>query len=531
MVFLSRRLSIFAAILLVTATSFGEVTKYIVTLKPSSYRSVKEVSQRSGDGFLGLRAANVKYLDHLQMVVLELEASQVEQIKNNPNVEMVEADQIIPQPHFRFFKKPARTVLNDGLKNSELTWGIKAIAADKAWATTKGNGTRVLVLDTGIDQTHPDLINRFEKGQSFMGGTSIVDDVGHGTHTSGTVLADGAGSGLMGVAPEARLLVAKVCNPSGCATAGIVQGVDWGISEKVDVMNLSLGGPFLSPTGQKAYERAEKAGVVVVAASGNGGNASVSYPAAISTVIAVGALNPDLTKAPFSQWGPELDVMAPGVNVLSSVPQGTGREGLVRTDLGNGVEELKNTVFQNSNPGLNTVKANIVFCGLGKPADFVNKDVNGKIALIQRGEIAFAEKVDAAVKAKAAGVIIFNNEAGLITGGLQNVVNIPVIMIEQQVGQFMSTATQAISVEIGVVSSDFAEFQGTSMASPHVAGLAALVKAANPMLTPAQVRTVIMNSARPLTPNTNNQFGKGVVDADMSVKAAKAVGMSQASGF
>lgn len=514
-----RRLLVFGVVSLLPVLTFGEVQKkYILTIEPSAYQEFRGSHQRSGS-VLSLRSAQTKYLDQVQMVVADLTADQLEQLKNNPDVVSVEEDQIIPQPHYRFFKR-AKQLENVRAKSMELTWGVKAIAADKAWSSTRGNGARVLVLDTGVDESHPDLVNRFEKGKSFMGGSSYADDVGHGTHTSGTVVADGMGSGLLGVAPEARFLMAKVCSGSGCSSAGIVQGVDWGISEKVDVMNLSLGGPFLSSSAQQAYARAEKAGIVVVAASGNSGTGTVSYPAAISTVLAVGALNPDLTKAPFSQWGPELDVMAPGVDVISSVPKGTGREGLVTVDLGAGKEELLNTVFQNGMTELKTVAGTVEYCGLGKPTDFVGKDLTGKIALIARGEINFADKVTNAIKAKAAGVLIFNNEAGLITGGLQNPVSIPVLMIEQVPGQAMADATTALTVEIGVVATNYASFQGTSMASPHVAGVATLVKAINPAFTAKEVRELINNSSHPLLPNPNNEFGNGVVDAELAINAA-----------
>ncbi len=524
----SRRLFVFVMLSLVPLFSNGEVQKkYIISIDPERYQSFVLGNQRDGS-FLTLRSANAKFLDQLQMIIANLTESQIAELKKQEAVIHIEEDQIIPQPHFRQFRKTQKLQTTRS-KNGELTWGIKAIAADKAWGVTKGNGVRVLVLDTGVDATHPDLIQRFEKGQSFMGG-DINDDVGHGTHTSGTVIADGAGSGLMGVAPGARFLMAKVCSGAGCSTSGIIQGVDWGISEKVDVMNLSLGGPFLSFSAQQAYVRAEKAGVVVVAASGNSGTSTVSYPAAVSTVLAVGALNPDLTKAPFSQWGPELDVMAPGVDVLSSLPQGTGREGLVTVDLGQGLEELINTVFQNSSTDMQKVSGLVEHCGLGKPEDFMGKDLSGKIALISRGEITFAEKVANALKVNAAGVLVYNNEPGIIAGGLQNPVKIPVLMIEQAAGATMAQ-TATLSAEIGVVPSDYGSLQGTSMASPHVAGVAALVKSINPAFTALQVRQIINSSTHPLLPNPNNEFGNGVVDAEMAVNAAVAMSIPMAAGF
>ncbi|MCC6137874.1 MAG: S8 family serine peptidase [Bdellovibrionaceae bacterium] len=522
-------IGVIAAVLVSSGASAEDLKKYIVNIKPEHYQNAQQSFLRGG-GFFGLRQNSVKYLDHLNMAVVEMSQAQASALKNNSSVDFIEEDRIIPQPHYKYFRKnkkfaPAST------KVSELTWGLTAISADKAWPVTKGLGARVLVLDTGIDNQHPDITGRFEKAKSFMG-VSTADDVGHGTHVSGTILADGSGSGLFGVAPEAKLLMAKVCGASGCSTAGIVQGVEWGIQEKVDVMNLSLGGPFISASATAAYQKAEQAGVVVVAASGNDGTATVSYPAAVSTVIAVGAINPDLTKASFSQWGPELDVVAPGADVLSTIPQGTGREGFAAIATTTGKLELKNTVFQNSDSGLKTISGEIVFVGLGKTTDFENKDLTGKIALIQRGEITFAEKVTNALAAKANGVLVYNNEPGLILGGLQNPVKIPVLMIEQNAGADLAAATDSTVVEMGIVTSDYASFQGTSMASPHVAGLAALVKGANKNLKPSQVRTIISSTATPLSPNGNNELGAGVVNAEKAVAAAKtAVQLPMAIGL
>jgi serine protease len=510
--------------------SFGETQKkYIITIQPEAYSSFRASSQRSGN-VLALRSSQTKYLDHVRMVVAQLTSRQVEELQTHRQVTMVEEDQIIPQPHYRMFRRTKMTEVSRA-ERMDLTWGLKAIAADKAWNHTRGFGARVLVLDTGVDVNHPDLSQRFEKGRGFMGDGTIVDEVGHGTHTSGTVVADGMGGGLLGVAPEARFLMAKVCSGSGCSSAGIVQGVDWGISEKVDVMSLSLGGPFISASAKQAYARAEQNGIVVVAASGNDGTGTVSYPAAISTALAVGALNEDLTKAPFSQWGSELDVVAPGVDVISAVPQGTGRAGLVSVDLGNGPEEFKSTIFQNASSALNTVVGRLEFCGLGNPADVAGKDLSGKIALIQRGEISFSDKVANAMKANAIGVIIFNNTPGLITGGLGTPVQIPVLMIEQTAGLALAQSTVPLNSEIGVVASNYAALAGTSMATPHVAGIAALIKAINPALSAQKVRELINTSAHPLLPNPNNEFGNGIVDAELAVNAAISASIPLAAGF
>src|ERR1019366_5708101 len=96
--------------------------------------------------------------------------------------------------------------------------------------------------------------------------TDVTDTVGHGSHVSGTILANGADGGLVGVAPEAKLLMGKVCTEQGCSNVAIASGLDWATSEKLDVVNMSLGGALLSTAEATALQSAEAAGVMVVAA-------------------------------------------------------------------------------------------------------------------------------------------------------------------------------------------------------------------------------------------------------------------------
>src|SRR5262249_29799074 len=125
------------------------------------------------------------------------------------------------------------------------------------------------------------------------------------------------------------LLMGRVCGVDRCSSIAIAEGVNWGISENVQVMSLSLGGEFVTPAEAEAFNMAEKANVVVVAASGNESVASVGYPAALPSVLAIGAVDEAQTRADFSNYGPELALVAPGVNVLSSLPRGMGRRSTV----------------------------------------------------------------------------------------------------------------------------------------------------------------------------------------------------------
>ena len=151
----------------------GELQKkYIITIQPDAYPAFRNSSQRSGN-VLALRSSQTKYLDQVKMVVAELSISQVKQLKADKQIIMVEEDQIIPQPHYPMFKR-AQPSETPRAKSLDITWGLKAIAAEKAWVQTKGSGARVLVLDTGVDATHPDLIQRFEKGRGFIDRKSVV---------------------------------------------------------------------------------------------------------------------------------------------------------------------------------------------------------------------------------------------------------------------------------------------------------------------------------------------------------------------
>lgn len=469
-------------------------------------------------------------LENLNTLIVNTKnEAEVEKLKANPAVAYVEKEVFHEAP------RPVKGMLGQARTSQQklgqkTPWGIYAVKAPQAWAaSTQGQGARVLVLDTGIDANHPSLKANFEKGQDFTGdsnGSDFTDHVGHGTHVAGTIAGAMDSSGFTGVAPKAKILMGRVCSEQGCSNVAIAQGINWGIQQKVDVISMSLGGMWSTPAERSAVAAADKAGVTVVAASGNNGTNKVSYPAALPTVIAVGAVDSSLKKADFSQWGPELSVVAPGVAVVSSVPQGTGRESSVDISIDNKSGKVLSTTFQGAREVLTPETNELVPAGLGKPEDFAKINVKGKFALIARGEIKFSEKIDNAIKAGATGAVIYNNAPGLIQGALTEngeVLPVAVFMIEQTVGQDIVkqiSAGKAVKATLQTVATDYAAFDGTSMATPHVAGVAALIKAANKSLTGAQVKTILKQTAQALGPNTANEYGSGIVNAEAAVNAA-----------
>jgi major intracellular serine protease len=219
-----------------------------------------------------------------------------------------------------------------------LPYGIKQIDAPSVWATgEKGQGIVVAILDTGIDTTHPDLQGRIIDGRNFTDDGSpedFTDRNGHGTHVAGIIGASEEGSGVIGVAPEVKFLIVKVLGADGSGSyEGIINGIDFATNwvgangEKVRVMNMSLGGSEDVPEMYQAILRAVAKGIVVCCASGNEGDSDEStsefgYPGYYNECIEVSASDENFQLAYFSNNNKQVDVIAPGVNVLSTYMNG-----------------------------------------------------------------------------------------------------------------------------------------------------------------------------------------------------------------
>lgn len=483
-------------------------------------------------------------LKSLNSVIVKIEnPSEIQKLRLNPAVEFVDEEIFHPAPKpvhgFAVVNKLSRNATHitgettgEFVPNASTPWGINAVRAVEAWPLSRqGAGARVLVLDTGIDKDHPSLKANLEKGKSFVDPYGLAydyfDDVGHGSHVAGTIVGVADSSGFTGVAPKAKLLMGKVCTPEGCSNLSVARGIEWGIQEKVDLVSMSLGGAQATPTERRAVSKAAAAGITIVAASGNDGIPQVSYPAALPTVIAVGAVNADLLKADFSQWGPELAVVAPGVDVVSSVPQGSGRTPLVQIQLGSSpVQTIPSSFIEGSKTILEPLNKEMIDVAYGRPEDFAKVAASGKIALVKRGENKFMDKIKAGLDAKVAGLVVYNNVPGLIHGAISNdgsEIEIPIFVIELSQGEMIKASLASGNVaqtSLLVQKSNYSSFDGTSMATPHVAGVVALMKATNKQLTPAQVKAILTSTAKRLTPNTENEVGAGIVQADAAVEKA-----------
>lgn len=206
-----------------------------------------------------------------------------------------------------------------------MPWGVERVNAPAVWAGGfLGAGVRVAVVDTGVGP-HIDLPQPVA-GQTFVPGTNTWhDDEGHGTHVAGTVAALRNGTGVVGVAPRAALIAVKVLDSTGSGNwEWIAQGITWAVNQGADIINLSLAGGF-SETVRRALAYARLKKVTICAAAGNAYGSPVSYPASDPISIAVGSIDRQNRRAAHSNIGPELDLVAPGVDILSTV-RGNGYE-------------------------------------------------------------------------------------------------------------------------------------------------------------------------------------------------------------
>ena len=198
-------------------------------------------------------------------------------------------------------------------------WGIEKIQADHAWTISKGTGVKIAVLDTGIDIDHDDLGTVYSGWDYINNDNDANDDNGHGTHCAGIIAAQVNTFGVDGVAPEAILYAVKVLDSKGSGSySAIINGIQWAKTNKMDVISMSLSGTSASSLLEAACNEAKTSGIVIVAAAGNSGNTRTQYPAAYASVISVGATDSSDARASFSSYGNNLDLMAPGVSILST---------------------------------------------------------------------------------------------------------------------------------------------------------------------------------------------------------------------
>jgi glucan-binding YG repeat protein len=510
----------------------------------------------------------------LNGIAMSIKADDLDRLLKTPGVTLVEPDLMM-----HALENPSK----EGKADAAMNTSASHLGIEKLWEKGfEGQKIKVGVLDTGIDYDHPDLVDAYKGGKNYITHGSeyarsrAADDpyettpldrapatpefnskgsafyTSHGTHVAGTIAAAGKNEyGIKGLAPKVDLYAYRVLGAYGSgASSGIIKGIDDAVKDKMDVINLSLGGDSNSAieADSIAINNAMIAGTVAVVATGNSGpgRGTIGNPSTAALGIAVGnSTNPE-------------KMYTANVKIDAATYAKEAPLNLMATTFGKNLEEQLKGEFDV-----------VAIPGVGKPADFTGIDVKGKVALIARGDIAFVDKISAAKVAGAVAAIIHNSQAGTNSPGPSNVFLgdsfefIPTFDMSYTEGTALRTAlgTNAGKVSFsGIVSTategdevndsssrgptnpefdikpdvtapgtnimstipaykkDFPEAKydqsydrktGTSMAAPHIAGIVALIRQANPDWTPFDVKVALSNTAKILDTKKYDVFAQG----------------------
>jgi minor extracellular serine protease Vpr len=465
-------------------------------------------------------------------VALEIKASELPKLQNVPGVRAI-------YPNNKVEAIPIEKAINSKPYMAE---SAPMIGANQYWDLGyEGEGMKIGVIDTGIDYNHPDLKDAYKGGYDFVdndhdpyeGNETIQSD--HGTHVSGIIAGRGKAElgGVRGIAPKSDLHVYRVLGENGGEDAWVIAGIEQAVKDGMDVINLSLGSPENNPDAPtaRAVNNAMLAGVVTVVANGNYGSAgygTVTSPATAALAISVGASFP-----PYDSYSHKGFASATGDKEYSLNWMLDWRPDERDIDFINADYEL-------------------VYVGFGRPEDFEGKDVTGKTVLVKQGGIGYTELNNFAEQLGAKAVIFFNEDTfnEHINFPFPRSGNLPMFDMRGDDGRELVRAiasgeghtfrftgmaketypgddivdfsskgpvVQSFDIKPDIVApganiystvpgfgGDYAKayqrLSGTSMAAPHIAGLSALILEAKPSFSVFDVKTVLMNTAKKLTP-------------------------------
>jgi subtilisin family serine protease len=499
-----RKLLILSAAALLSASALSATTpadgrgRYVVAFKPGTVAAVRAaIKAAGGRELLDVSEGNALAVD------LPLKA--VAALSKHAAVAFVEKDYL---RHTSDLTSPSGPPY---LPGQLVPYGIKMVQADQLPVQDNLTSNRtVCIIDSGIDLTHEDLNGNNVTGENLTtSGDWNTDEAHHGTHVAGTIAAiNNSGVGVVGVNPnkQIKIRIEKVFDASGSASSSVIAKAMFRCGmNHANVVSMSLGGSGASKIEQAAANWLAKKNTLVIAAAGNAGTSDVSYPAGFDTVVSVAAIDQNKAFASFSQFNDDVELSGPGVSVLSTVPMGTGST----SSLTVGANSYSTNGLTGS-PNA-TATAPLYDYGTGEVAD---PGVAGKVCLIQRGNISFADKVTHCQADGGVGAVIYNNAPGNFNGTLGTTVTaIPSVSVSDTDGAALKTQVGALAT-VSVSAWNYAYYDGTSMATPHVSAVAALVWSYFPNCTAAEMRASLDNSAMDLgDAGRDVHYGYGLVQA------------------
>ncbi|MGX5200574.1 S8 family serine peptidase [Aliikangiella sp. IMCC44632] len=529
----SKLTKISAATLLALGAStsiMADDSRYVIKVDNSKKGVVKALAKKMG--------GDIK-VDANGFIAAEFAGKTLDQVKgllNNPHIQLIEDDN----------RRVPLSLYNDDAGDATTTQLTPyAVYQSQANQLSLQPGQKVCVIDSGIAGSQGET-----GGQNFDFDWSVItgdNDSGtgnwyadggpHGTHVAGTVGAADNGFGVIGMAPGVPMHIIKVFNDAGWGySSDLAHAANLCDAAGANIITMSLGGGGANSTEENAFNDFTNNGGLVLAAAGNDGNNVRSFPAGYKSVMMVGANDADNNIADFSQFpsntqtsgrgknattethdGLGVEVTAGGVNTLSTYPAGGASLSSLSAD---SVGYASSAMENNGNASAGTY-----FMGTAEATD---GGANGKICVIDRGVISFHDKVSNCENSGGVGAIIINNEAGMLYGTLgdtaSNTTTIPAVgaALEDR-----SAIISAANAAINIGASDYGYMSGTSMATPAVAGIAALVWSNHPNCTGTDIREALKATAEDQgAAGRDDYFGYGIVKA----KAASDYLAGQACG-
>lgn len=517
--FLTAKIAILAILILAIATPvFGaaDTVRVWVEYKPGQSAQVRNTLN-------GVGAQFHFQFDRLNAFVVTVPGKALDSLARNPRVAGIEVDVE------RSLIEPKRMTVDDlpdpNHEGQTIPFGIDAVQARDVWdsdwdgiiddGAPTGAGQTVCIIDTGFYGGHEDLIGVDLVGGMSQTGEPITEDgYGHGTHVAGTITARNNDLGVVGVTPgTVSLYIVKIFDNDGnwvskAHASDLVAAIYDCAENGATIVSMSLGGFNHQPKERAAFDDLYDWGVLFVASASNDGHRTLSYPASYDSVISVAAIDSENAVADFSNYNTQVELAAPGVSVLSTVPFRDISTIAVGNETYSG--------FQMTYSPSGTATGELVYGSLcGETGDWA-----GMVVLCQRGDFDFVEKVMNVKDSGGVAAVIYNNEDGNFLGTLGGEGDyIPAISLSKEVGEYLVSNIQVGQVstvvsEILKPGSGYEAWDGTSMAAPHVSGVAALVWSAYPQLTNVEIREALVSTALDLgDPGRDVYYGFGLVQA------------------
>jgi subtilisin family serine protease len=508
-----RRLGMIIILMLLVAVPMTAVAGVSNDAQVRVYVEYAVGHKDAAHGVLAHAGAQFHYeFAELNSFAVSLPQAALSGIEHNPNVVSVEADAL------RYLAGPAAGVSAaaqlETLAEQVIPYGVTAVQAPEVWAAGyDGASRKVCIIDTGYYPGHEDLPDDVDGASQIPGELYTDDGNSHGSHVAGTIVGIDNEVGVVGVAPGVDLFIVKIFDFDGLwvskAHSSDLVAAAYACEEAgANVISMSLSGTQATGKEESAFAGLYDRGILSIAAASNDGIEEYHYPASYPSVVSVAAIDSDYVVADFSQFNDAVELAAPGVAVLSTTSY-------VATD------EL--TV-----DGVTYAAHGIEFSPYGMASGVLVDgglcDATGvwtdMVVLCARGDISFYDKVMNVQNSGGVAVVIYNNEPGNFwaTLGDGNSSDIPAINLSQEDGLFLVADKLGqvgdVTHLLNYPASGYEAWDGTSMATPHVSAVAALIWSANPAWSNEAIRLALQETALDLGDSGRDvHYGFGLVQA------------------